>query len=398
MEELLTSDQIGENFNLPCPSCGSQLRYSAKNKKITCDHCGYLEEVNHANDKVVEKSLHDALNKKPEFVPEDIGKKVFNCDSCGAKFMVESDRLKVNCGFCGSRNVNLEAFKHNYILPVGIIPFYISRDEAMIQFDKWISEGWWTTPYKFRNAASLENLHGIYLPFWTFDANAKAQWSGQAGVYQQNMQTAMQGMRGGRRGMSMRGAMRGLNTNFDPNQPINAMGNANGNGSPVQVRWQSKSGNLAHFFDDVLVVGSMGLEQSYINKILPFRLEEVVNFDPLLMVNWEAEIYSMDVDRGYHFAEQIMEHRTRQMCSAQLGGDTQRNLQVSNQLSDQTFKHIILPLWISSYTYKDKIYHFTINGQTGKIYGKKPKSFFIPILIGIIFVLALVGIWFLGRM
>ena len=153
---------IQSALNLSCPSCGSGLYYSAEKKKLNCDHCGYLEEVNRANDKVIEQSLSDAVSKVADFIPEKAGKKVFDCDNCGSKFMVEHDKVKVNCGFCGSTNVNLEAYEHQYIRPVGIIPFYISREEANKYFEKWIKKGWFH-PSKLRSLAAIDDLHGCLL-------------------------------------------------------------------------------------------------------------------------------------------------------------------------------------------------------------------------------------------
>ena len=132
-------------------------------------------------------------------------------------------------------------------------------------------------------------------------------------------------------------------------------------------------------------------------RILPFRLSEVVNFDPRLMVGWEAEIYNLEVDDGYHQAENIMDYKLRNMCSAQLGGDTQRNLHVTNQKCGQTFKHIVLPIWLCSYYYNNKLYHFTINGQTGKVYGKKPYSWW-KIGFAVLMVVAFIaGVVFLAE-
>ena len=363
MHEIDEPEFIKGALNLPCPSCGSKLAWSAKKKKINCDYCGYEEEIDHANDKVVEKSLADAVAQVEDFSPEEVGKKVFDCQSCGAKFMVEQDRVKVSCGFCGSTNVNLEAFDHQYVQPIGIIPFYISRDEAVKLFDKWLKHGWFH-PNKLKHLASLESLHGVYIPFWTYDAQAEADWSGEAGYYY--------------------------------NETIRVNINGKMQTKNVQkVRWQRRSGHLSHFFDDILVVASGGLEQRHVERVLPFQLGEVVNFDPRLMIGWEAEVYSLQVDKGYQIADQVMDTKLRHMCAAQLGGDTQRNLHINSCKDSQTFKLIILPIWISAYRYNNEVYRFTINGQTGRVHGKKPLSWVKIGFVVLLFVLFIVGVWYL---
>lgn len=363
MSDLQQAAMLQNTLHLPCPSCGSQLQYSAKQHKLQCLHCGYLEDYDRSNDKVVERSLLDAANQVADYRPEAVGKKVFDCTNCGAKFMVESDQVKVNCGFCGSTKVNLEAFDHQYIQPVGIIPFYISREDAIKQYKDWIRRGWFH-PSKLKRLANMEHLHGIYIPCWTYDAQTFSSWRGEAGFYYY--------------------------------ETIWVRVNGQMQAQQVQkVRWEYRSGQLHHFFDDILVVASGGLPQHDLESILPYRLEEVVNFDPRLVMGWETEIYKLEVDKGYQVADTIMDNKIRMMCAAQLGGDTQRNLQVSSQKSDQTFKHVVLPVWLASYSYNNKTYRFSINGQTGKVGGQKPISWLKIAILVLLFALFIAGIYFL---
>lgn len=349
--------------SLPCPSCGSQLRYSAEEQKITCDHCGYKEAVDKSNDQVIEQCLDNAIAEAPTYIPEKEGKKVLECQNCGANFMVDQDKVKVSCGFCGSIKVNTEAFEHKFFQPQGIIPFYISRKQAEISFAKWIKQGAFH-PNKLKRLAKMDSLHGIYIPFWTYDAQTESRWSGQAGHYVNRTPK--------------------LNRNGRMSAP-----------QQQQISWRSGSGHLSHFFDDIQVVASGGLAQRHMNKILPFNTNEVVNFDPRLLLDWEAEVYSVDVEQGYQMAEIIMDQKIRNMCAAQLGGEEQRNLHINSSKSNLTFKHIILPIWIASYEYMGKVYHFTINGQTGKTGGQKPISYFKVGAMIFVFIAFLVAVWLL---
>ncbi len=362
MQEYDESNYLEDTISPDCPSCGSQLSYSAEHKMIACNYCGYREEIDNSSDEVVEQSLHEAVERVQDFVPEDAGKKVFDCQNCGAKFMVESDKVNVSCGFCGSRNVNLEAYNHQYVKPIGIIPFYISRDEAAQRFKEWIRRGIFH-PNKLKKLAAVEDLHGLYIPFWTYDAQTESKWSGEAGFYYYETKRVR------------------VNGQMQTKQV-------------QKVRWTYRKGHLSHFFDDILVIASGGLEQRQVERILPFRMEEIVNFDPRLLVGWEAEVYSLEVDDGYQHADRIMDQKIRNMCSAQLGGDTQRNLHVQSSKTDQTFKHIILPLWLCSYSYNNKTYRFTINGQTGKVHGQKPLSWIKITLAILAFAAFIFAIWY----
>jgi len=360
-DNIKPKERPNEAFHSSCPSCGAQLLYSAEQKKLGCGHCGYDEAVDNATDKLVEQELAKAVDQAKDFVPEDLGKKVLACKNCGASFMVDAVQINASCGFCGSLKVNEEAFKHQYIQPHGIIPFYISRTEAITAFQRWIKQGFFH-PFKLKRINAVESLHGIYIPFWTYDAETESTWSGDAGHHTHQAGTG----------------------------PINQRP---GQQQRQGISWKRGSGVLKHFFDDVLVVASDSLHQRYLLKILPYRMEEVVNFDPRLLIGWEAEVYNLEVDKAYHTAEMRMDFRIRQMCAAQLGGDEQRNLNISSKKNSQTFKHVILPVWLCSYTYKDKVYHFTINGQTGKVEGQKPTSYFKMGLVALVFIACLVGLW-----
>ncbi len=166
----------------------------------------------------------------------------------------------------------------------------------------------------------------------------------------------------------------------------------------TKIRWEYKQGNLEHFFDDLLIAGSARLEEKYRNRIAGYRLEELVNFDTRLLMGWQTEVYNLNLNESYKNGEQVLYERVRQMCSAQLGGNVQRGLNISSEISNQTFKHIILPIWLSSYKYQDKIYRFLINGQTGKIYGDKPLSWIRIALLIILFAIFIFGIWYWKEM
>ena len=352
---------LKNTIHLPCPSCGNQLNYSAEVQKIVCNYCGHQEELDRSTDKIQEQSLDAAIRSLSYFEADYLDKKVFDCHNCSAKIMVELDSPKINCGFCGSSNVNIDAFDNKYVQPNGILPFQLSRSQAESYFSKWISKGWFH-PSKLKRLEP-EDLHGVYIPFWTYDAEVEAEWSGEAGQYYYESITVMV------------------------------------DGKPQQkrvrkTRWHWRSGTLAQFFDDILVSASKSLEQKIVERILPFQMDALINFDPKLILGWEAEIYATEVDRGYRIAEGIINQKVRELCKQRLGGDTQRNLQVQSSFTDQSFKHIMLPIWICSYLYQNKLYRFTINGQTGKIYGKKPISYIkIGILILAIAAIVLLIFW-----
>jgi hypothetical protein len=125
--------------------------------------------------------------------------------------------------------------------------------------------------------------------------------------------------------------------------------------------------------------------------IYPFNLEALINYDPRLLLNWEAEVYTIEVDKGYTMASGIMDKRLYEMSAARLGGDTYRNLSLNTQKTSQTFKHIILPVWIAAYQYNNQTYQFAINAQTGRVSGEKPYSW-IKIFFACLFAVGIIAL------
>jgi predicted RNA-binding Zn-ribbon protein involved in translation (DUF1610 family) len=345
-------------LEVPCPSCGDQLSYSAKKQMIDCDHCGFEKPIDEANDMVEERCLREAASAMQTYTPQTISKKVMDCQSCGAQLMVEDSVISTRCNFCGSEKINETATQKNMIQPQGIIPFVIDKRKAVEEFRTWIKKGWFH-PNKLKRLADLGDVHGIYVPFWTYDAQTHANWSGEAGFHYYVTETYYE----------------------DGEEQTREV---------QKTRWEYRSGSFDKFFDDVLIVASKGMPHRIITPIFPYDLDKVINYNNELMVGWESEIYSLDVLEGYEVAEGQMDATLHHMASSRLGGDTQRGLRVKSEKWDQTFKHIMLPVWMCSYIYNDKTYQFAVNGQTGKINGTKPTSW-VKVVSLIIFIVAIIA-------
>jgi hypothetical protein len=239
--------------------------------------------------------------------------------------------------------VNPVAYKTRIIQPSGIIPFSIDNQQSISIFKTWLGKGFWA-PGDLTQFARQDALHGMYLPFWTYDADTHSNWSGYGGRHYYETESYT---------------------------------DSNGNRQTRQVQrteWIYRSGTYDFFFDDILIGGADELSQSEYESIFPYKLEELVNFDARYLSGWQADVYDIAVNDGYAKAEAIMRESIEDACADLLRIDTYRDLSVDTAYSNQTYKHVLLPLWICSYLYKNKKYHFLINGQTGRIYGKKPVS------------------------
>src|SRR6185436_19923389 len=140
-------------------------------------------------------------------------------------------------------------------------------------------------------------------------------------------------------------------------------------------RWEFASGWRQDFFDDTLVCASKGLPQELVVKFQTFDTKQVVPYSPQFLAGWRAESYAVELMPAWSNAQQKMAEAQVGRCRGDVPGDTNRNLNVQNQFSQVTFKHVLLPIWIAAYRYNGKPFQFLVNGQTGEIVGKAPWSF-----------------------
>ncbi len=192
--------------------------------------------------------------------------------------------------------------------------------------------------------AKLQEMGGVYIPFWTFDAWASSDWSADAGYHYYETEYYT---------------------------------DANGNQASRQIqrtRWVPASGHRRDFFDDTLVCASRGLPPELVARFETFDTKQLTAYRPEFLAGWRAESYAVDLMPAWGSAQQRMGDVQRSRCSGDVPGDTQRNLTVRNEFSRVTFKHVLLPIWIAAYRYGGKPYQFLVNGQTGEVVGKAPWS------------------------
>ncbi|MCB9231842.1 MAG: hypothetical protein H6581_09280 [Bacteroidia bacterium] len=366
MEENLPPENLDRVITANCEACGSKMVWDPKLQQLACEHCGNTRFLSGDSDQVQEQDFNEALRMEGQ--PRGFGTptRIFHCNSCGAETAVGPETASFSCPFCSSPNVNEGAIADKVIQPSGIIPFKIRKQEALDKFKEWIKKGWFH-PGDLKKIASLEKIAGVYVPFWTYDAMTYSNWTAEAGYHYYTTETY---------------------TDKDGNTQTRQV---------QHTRWVPASGYFEHFFDDVLVVGSNGIEQNMVERVYPFELKEVVNFDSQYILGWNSEVYQKDVKEGFQVAESKMDDYIRQACSQQVPGDTQRNLRVSTRKHNITFKHILLPMWVAGYQYKNKVFQFLVNGQTGKSGGSKPISAIKVILLILLIIAIGVGIYFLTQ-
>ncbi|MHC4176444.1 MAG: zinc ribbon domain-containing protein, partial [Planctomycetota bacterium] len=141
-----------------------------------------------------------------------------------------------------------------------------------------------------------------------------------------------------------------------------------------KTEWWNLSGKHHRYYSGYLVSGSRGLAQQAAERIKPFHLPALKRYQPYFLAGWVSEEYSIQRGEALSTCQQEFYRREQQNVAAHLPGDTHRNLRVDTRFSDINSDLILLPVYLLSYRYGEKLYRFLINGQTGKLAGDKPLS------------------------
>ena len=347
----------------PCPACGAQAEWNPAKQRLICSFCGTESPyaVDRDTGKIQELDLVKTLRELPD---ENRGwqseRRTVQCRSCKAVMVFDPQRVGQNCEFCGSPAlVDYQEVKAP-IRPQSLIPFKVSQAQVRESIRRWYA-GKWFAPGALKHRALVDTVHGVYAPYWTFDARVACRWEAEAGHYYH------------------------VNEEFRDQQGRTQVRQAR------RVRWEHASGRIEHFFDDEPVPGTHGIDTRLLKAIEPFPAKELVPYDTGYLSGFVVEHYQVVLLDAARQSQESMHRQLLELCAAQVPGDTHRNLRIDPEYSGQTFKHILVPVWVLVYTFGAKSYQLLANGCTGKMAGDYPKSIWKILLVAAI-VLAVIAL------
>lgn len=329
-----------------CPECGGDLQWDAGKQALACPYCGTVAPWGPGSPgpaSIAEHDLAEALARADEGARGyGMARREVQCTSCKAITVFDADRVADRCAFCASPAVVPHSALKDPITPQSLLPFRIAEPQAREAIRRWYGSRWFA-PNRLRKAALTDTLRGVYLPYWTFDAHVHADWTAEAGHYYYTTETFT------RNGRTQTRRVR-------------------------HVRWEPAAGSLDHFFDDALVPGSEGAHAALLGRIEPFPTRELTGYAAEFVRGWTVERYQVDLRQAAELNMTRMQREVRELCAAEVPGDTQRGLQVQATYRGRTFKHVLMPVWLVSYDYGRRRYQLLVNGYTGAIAGERPYS------------------------
>ena len=334
-------------LQFPCKNCGAKLDYAPGTTSLKCPYCGTENAIAVEAKPIVEHKIEDlAMMASTQATGFGTQTRSFKCRNCTATSTVPGNVQATRCPFCGSTVVFEQSANPNMVRPESVIPFAINADGATQKFRLWLKSRW-LAPGKLKKMAALAKIDGVYEPFFTYDAQADSDWWGEAGHYY--YVSVPRTVNQGGRMVTVQQQER-------------------------RIRWESRSGHHAQFYDDVLICASTGLPERIVTKAYPFHLNALVPYNPAFLAGFLAEEYTLDPRVGWGKAKAQVTSNEQSECSKALDGDTQRALRVNTMLSRITWKHMLLPLYVAAYMFGSKTYRFVVNGQTGEVQGEAPIS------------------------
>jgi hypothetical protein len=345
-----------------CMNCGGGVSFKPGSDAVECAHCGHVQGIERAEvTNIVEYDFATARTTAPTGAAAEIssGGREVCCSTCGARAVVTGQATR--CPFCDAAVVVEIPESARQILPESVLPFALDQAAAKAAFKTWMRTRWFA-PNDLVRRSRTQGLDGVYLPYWTFDSATTTSYTGQRGehYYETERYTDAQGK-------SQTRQVR-------------------------KTRWYSASGTVHVSFDDVLVCASCSLPPSLVDKLEPWDLAELRGFDDRYLAGFTAERYAVDLEDGFQRAEKRMEPRIRTAIERDIGGDDQRIHSMNVRHADVRFKHLLMPLWISAFRYKEKIYRVTVNARTGEVAGERPWSWIKIVLFVVMIVAIVVGI------
>ena len=337
-----------EVVDFRCPHCDGATAYSTDDGGLTCSFCGYHEAP---QVEVVGKGAQDF-----EFTVETVERstngwgqerKELVCNSCASHITLSTEMLSHTCPFCGSNAVVQTRAPQDVLRPRFLVPFVTTTENCRQITAVWLQNSW-MLPKDLQNLARSTEYTPIYIPFWTFDARTTALW--RAEVYNTDANRR-----------------RHAAPNWKWERPLLLkLGNRDGN------QWDWESGTVSHLTDDMLVSGSSQISTNLLKQMRGYRLGELVPYEATFLAGLSAQAYDVDLETAWERARKLMRAHTKAACQEQASARNMRNFSMNLDFSEESWRYILLPLYLATYRYGDKVFQVIINGQTGTIAGQRP--------------------------
>jgi len=364
---------LQKSFN--CKSCAAVLNYAPGTQVLKCQYCGCEDNIIPAEDEeeILVYDYHEFVVQTQQISDENTRKlEVISCGNCGSSTTFDANVTATQCPFCTTPLIIELKNSKKYIEPHYMLPFLFDKNTAVESFHKWL-RGLWFAPNELKKMVgtnALSPLKGIYLPHWLYDADTTTEYSGERGEYYYETETY---------------SVRENGRDVQKTRQVR------------RTRWYGVSGSVDNSFENITVTASQSLPKDLVDDLTPWPFEKLKGFDERYLSGFNAETYKVKPDEGFSEAQEIMASEIEDTIRSDIGGDEQRISHTDVEYFNVGIKYVLLPVWVSSFRYNNKVYQFIVNATTGEVKGKRPYSvvkivlLVVAVIVAVLFIVAMVN-------
>ena len=324
-----------------CPCCGGAIEFNSTVQKMKCPYCDTEFEMEALKD--LDEVLQGEASQKDNMdwetqagtdwqEGEGENLRIYVCKSCGGEIIGDENTAATSCPYCNNPVVMMGQFQGD-LKPDYVIPFKLTKEHAKEGLRRHI-KGKLLLPKVFKDENHIDEIKGIYVPFWLFDADASARIRYKA-------------------------------------TKVRHWSDSDYDYTKTSYYSVIRAGGVS--FDRVPVDGSSKMADDLMESIEPFAFNDAVDFQTAYLAGYFADKYDVSAQASVTRANERIKRSTEETFASTVNGyQTVVTEHSTINLHNGKAKYALYPVWILNTTYKDKKYTFAMNGQTGKFVGDLP--------------------------
>lgn len=322
-----------------CPCCGGAIAFDSATQKMKCPYCEteFAVETLADYDKELKSEQADDMSWETDNGNEwrdgeADGLRSYVCNSCGGEIVGDESMAATSCPFCGNHVVMMDQFSGT-LKPDCVIPFKMDKNAAKIALKNHYGKKR-LLPKVFKDENHIDEVKGVYVPFWLFDAEAEADIRYKA-------------------------------------SKVRTWSDSSYNYTETSYYAVCRGGTIA--FENVPVDGSEKIPNEWMESLEPFDYTKAVDFRTAYLAGFLADKYDVDAEQSVGRANERIRKSTEAAVAATVEGYTNVTREAGSiRLNNGKVKYALLPVWLLSTTWKGEKYLFAMNGQSGKMVGDLP--------------------------
>ncbi|GGA76022.1 TFIIB-type zinc ribbon-containing protein [Ornithinibacillus halotolerans] len=305
-----------------CPNCGDDMAFDTESGMLSCASCGRTDNIEDFSDEFITTTFSDEEAKE------------YNCNNCGAAVITDADTSATSCSFCGAAVVLADRVSGS-LAPDKVIPFQISKEQAMDAFKKWCKNGR-LTPKGFMTADRIKNITGIYVPFWLYDLHSEADVKAKA---------------------------------------TKVRTYSRGDYIYTETSYYDVERKIDLTFQKVPVDASEKMNDEMMDKLEPYDYGSLKDFKTPYLAGYLAEKYNYTNKDLFPRVKSKVNQYVDQYIRSTINGYTSYHYENKHvNTEERKAYYCLLPVWMVYYDFDKQEHTFAMNGVNGKVVGKPPLS------------------------